>query len=70
MTIGALLTVRGAAPRALSVIPALWGLVGGSAAVLLAVRLDYVLLGAGILLTVTSITSGLRPSPIVTTKTG
>ena len=70
VTIGALLTARGVAVRALSVIPALWGLVGGSAAVLLAVRLDYVLLGAGILLTVTSITSGLSPSPIVTTKTG
>ena len=70
MTIGALLTARGVAARALSVLPALWGLVGGSAAVLLTVRLDYVLLGADGPLTVTLITSGLHPSPIFTTKNG
>jgi Family of unknown function (DUF6064) len=50
LTIGILLTVWAGASRWLSVIPALWGLVGGSAAVLLAVWTDYVLLGAGVLL--------------------
>lgn len=52
LTIGALLTVRGRVPLTLAIIPALWGLIGGSAAVLLAVPTDYVLLGAGILLIV------------------
>jgi hypothetical protein len=51
-TIGMLLTARGGLPLALSVIPAIWGLVGGSAAVVLDVPADYVLLGAGVLLTV------------------
>lgn len=49
LTIGALLTSRGRVPAALGVIPIVWGIVGGSAAVLLAVPTDYVLLGAGVL---------------------
>ena len=51
-TIGMLLTARGELPLTLSVIPAIWGLVGGSAAVVLDVPADYVLLGAGVLLAV------------------
>lgn len=50
MTIGWLFTLRGAIPVRLAIIPALWGLVGGSAAVLLDVPTDFVLLGAGVLL--------------------
>jgi hypothetical protein len=50
LTIGVLLTVRGGAPAACSIIPVLWAIIGGSAAVLLAVATDYVLLGAGLLL--------------------
>lgn len=61
LTIGVLLTARGSVPLTLSVVPALWGFVGGSAAVLLAVWSDYVLLGAGVLLTVTLITGRIRP---------
>jgi pimeloyl-ACP methyl ester carboxylesterase len=47
LTIGALLTVRGPVATRLAIIPALWGLVGGSAALLLNVPPDYVLLAAG-----------------------
>jgi hypothetical protein len=60
LTIGLLLTVRGPVPGALSVVPAFWGLVGGSASVLLAVVSDYVLLGAGVLLTAKLVTRGMR----------
>jgi hypothetical protein len=49
LTIGALLTVRRVRPT-LAVIPVLWALVGGSAAILLGVWPDYVPLAAGILL--------------------
>jgi hypothetical protein len=59
LTIGLLLTVRGAVPGALSMVPAFWGLVGGSASVLLAVRSDYVLLGAGLLLTAMLVARGM-----------
>jgi hypothetical protein len=59
LTIGLLLTVRGAVPGVLSVVPAFWGLVGGSASVLLAVPSDYVLLGAGVLLTTMLVTRGM-----------
>jgi hypothetical protein len=50
LTIGMLLTARGGVPPALAIVPAMWGLVGGSAAVLLDVWTDYLLLGAGVLL--------------------
>ena len=47
LTIGLLLSVRGAVPASLVVIPGLWSAVGGSAAILLGVPADYVLLAAG-----------------------
>lgn len=50
LTIGALLTSRRPAPAPLAIVPILWAIIGGSAAVLLAVPTDYVLLGAGLLL--------------------
>jgi len=49
LTIGALLTVRRGVPVWLLIIPALWGFVGGSAALLLRVPTDYVLLAASVL---------------------
>jgi hypothetical protein len=52
LTIGLLLTVRGRVPVALSVVPILWSFIGGSAALLLQVQTDYVLLAAGVLLLV------------------
>jgi Family of unknown function (DUF6064) len=58
VTIAALLTARGGPPVACSIVPAAWGFVGGSAALLLGVWPDYVLLGAGILLTAILVTRG------------
>jgi hypothetical protein len=52
LTIGVLLTVPGRVPVSLSVVPILWGGIGGSAAVLLEVRADCVVLAAGVLLLV------------------
>jgi hypothetical protein len=52
LTIGLFLTVRGGAPTGLALIPIAWSFIGGSAAVLLAVRTDVVLLGAGALLAI------------------
>ena len=51
LTVGLLLTVRGGVPLILTIVPIFWGFIGGSAAVLLNVPTDYVLLGAGALLT-------------------
>jgi hypothetical protein len=59
LTIGVLMTASNAVSW-LAVGPVLWGLVGGSAAVLLAVPSDYVLLGAGILLPLALIADGRR----------
>lgn len=50
LTIGLLLTVHGEIPAALAIVPALWGMVGGSAAWLLNVPTDVPLLAAGLLL--------------------
>ena len=50
LTIGVLLTVRDRVPLSLSVDPILWGFIGGSAAALLRVQTDYVLLAGGVLL--------------------
>jgi hypothetical protein len=51
-------------PLILAIVPVLWGFVGGSAATILAVPTDYVLLGAGVLLTFILIQQRLRPSPV------
>lgn len=64
LTIGALLTTRGGVPAALAVIPVVWGLIGGSAAVLLAVPADYVLLGAGVLLAALLVGQRVHPGVI------
>jgi hypothetical protein len=52
LTIGLLLTARDGVPLRFAAIPILWGFIGGSAAMLLEVRTDYVLLAAGVLLLV------------------
>jgi hypothetical protein len=51
LTIGALMTAPAGPPLRLAVIPALWAFIGGSAAILLRVPTDYVLLAAGLVLT-------------------
>jgi hypothetical protein len=61
LTIGVLLTVRAATPPLLTIVPVLWGLIGGSAALLLNVFADYVLLGAGVLLAARFMTSRRTP---------
>jgi hypothetical protein len=58
LTIGVLLTVRSDVPVSLATIPVIWGFIGGSAAVLLNVWTDYVLLAGGGLLIVALITQG------------
>lgn len=63
LTIGVLLSVRGRVPRTLAIVPAIWGLIGGSAAVLLAVPTDYVLLGAALLLIAVLCTPERRKVP-------
>ncbi|RPI49211.1 MAG: hypothetical protein EHM55_24190 [Acidobacteria bacterium] len=60
LTVGVLATARGRVPPALAIVPILWGFIGGSAAVLLAVATDYVLLGAGIMLTLLLIAQRVR----------
>lgn len=62
LTIGLFLTAHNGVPRALAMVPALWGFIGGSAAVFLDVSTDYVLLGAGVLLVVALIG---RPKPAI-----
>ena len=54
LTIGLLLTAPRGARLSLALIPILWGLVGGSAALILGVRTDYVLLAAVIPLAIAS----------------
>lgn len=63
MTIGLLLTARGGIPPVLAIVPVLWGFIGGSAAVLLEVRADYVLFGAGILMALAVMTSRRPRAP-------
>ena len=55
LTIGVLLTVRGG-PPSLAIVPVLWGFVGGSAALVLGVQTDYVLLAAGAALAIVQVT--------------
>jgi hypothetical protein len=63
LTIGLFLTARGKIPTLLAIVPVLWGFIGGSAAVLLKVPTDYVLLGAGLLLALAMMTSLRTPVP-------
>jgi uncharacterized protein DUF6064 len=63
LTIGLLLTARGRIPTLLAIVPVLWGFIGGSAAMLLNVPTDYVLLGAGLLLAPAVMTSRRTPVP-------
>lgn len=49
LTLGLFLTVRTGVPISITIVPVLWALIGGSAAVLLAVSSDFVLLAAGLL---------------------
>lgn len=58
LTIGLLLTGRDRVPIALAVVPILWSFIGGSAAILLQVQADYILLAAGVLLLATIASRG------------
>lgn len=64
LTIGALLTARMRVPVALAIVPVIWGVIGGSAAMLLTVPTDYVLLGAGVLLATLLIRQRVHPSVV------
>lgn len=61
LTIGALVTTD-RIPLALAIVPAVWGVIGGSAAAVLSVPTDYVLLGAGALLIALMLGERLRPA--------
>jgi hypothetical protein len=61
LTIGVLITARGHPLLTLTIVPIVWGFIGGSAAVLLSVPADYVLLAAGMLLTVVVVAQRIRP---------
>jgi hypothetical protein len=65
LTIGLLLTVGEGVPLSLTPIPILWGFIGGSAAVLLRVQSDYVLLAAGVLLLIVVVAKSVRRRPTV-----
>jgi hypothetical protein len=60
LTLGLFLTARGV-PMRLEIIPVAWAFIGGSAALLLNVPADYILLGAGVLLTGVVIGRRVRP---------
>jgi len=71
LTIGALLTIRDRLPVSLAIVPVVWSLVGGSAAVLFNVPTDFVLLGAGGVLAAALIAQGRdRRSLAVGSATG
>ncbi len=63
LTIGVLVVARGASVIRLAIVPCLWGLVGGSAALLLGVWTDYVLLAAGVVLVATLVGHAARRPP-------
>jgi hypothetical protein len=63
LTIGAVMSARDRVPLTLAIIPIVWSFIGGSAAVLLAVPTDYVLVGAGVLLTLVLLAQLLRSRP-------
>jgi Family of unknown function (DUF6064) len=62
LTIGILVSAGDRLPLVLATIPIVWGFIGGSAALLLSVPTDYVLLGAGVLLTVIVLGQRMRPA--------
>lgn len=61
LTIGLLVTIRGGVPVSLGMIPVVWAVIGGSAALLLNVATDYALLAAGGLAAGSLVTRGLLP---------
>jgi hypothetical protein len=65
LTIGVLVSAHGHLPLTLAIVPIVWGFIGGSAAALLAVPTDYVLLGAGMLLTVIVIAQRVQPGRVM-----
>lgn len=56
LTIGVLMTAGAGPPTWLAIIPTLWAFIGGSAAILLGVPTDYVLLAAGLVSTLLLVT--------------
>lgn len=62
LTIGVLCSGRGHIPLTPAIVPIVWGFIGGSAAALLSVPTDYVLLGAGVLLTAILLGQRMRPA--------
>ena len=65
LTIAVLITAGGRPPVTLTIIPIVWSFIGGSAAVLLNVPTDYVLLAAGILLTGVSVGQWTQPTRLM-----
>jgi hypothetical protein len=65
LTIGVLVSGRGQIPLTLAIVPIVWGFIGGSAAVLLAVPTDYVLLGGGILLSAILVAQRVQPGRVM-----
>ena len=61
-----LLTVRPVAAATLAIVPLVWAFVGGSAAALLTVPTDYVLLGAGVVLIVALIATRTKANGVPT----
>lgn len=66
LTIGILLTAREGIRWRVAAIPIVWGFIGGSAAMLLQVQTDYVLLAAGVLLLAVLLAQGVRQRRIST----
>ena len=61
LTIGLLLTATGGMAISLTIVPILWAFIGGSAAFMLDVPADYVLLASGVVLVVV-LASRIRPA--------
>ena len=65
LTIGLLIGARGQLPWTLATVPIVWSFIGGSAAVVLAVPTDYVLLVSGLLLTAILVVQRVQPGRLV-----
>jgi hypothetical protein len=65
LTIGVLVSARGHPPLTLAIVPIVWSFIGGSAAALLEVPTDYVLLGAGIALTAILVAQRVQPGRVL-----